>query len=203
MNKIIKTYDKIAKEYGKKYGQVSSYLVDYGKKFLKYLKGKKVLDLGCGPGRDSRYLSNQGLKVYSIDASQEMVREAKKRAPRAIVSQMDMRKLDFPEDYFNGVWANFSLLHLEKKELLKVLQDIYQVSKPEGLLFIGLKKGTKEQWEKEELDEKLKMFYSYYTKEELTQRVKDAGFEMISVKEIRHLYESDKKIIVLFARKQK
>lgn len=203
MSEIIKTYDKIAKEYGKRYGQVSSYLIDYSKEFLKHLKGKKVLDLGCGPGRDSKYLSDRGLTIYAIDASKEMVKEAKKIAPKALVSQMDMRKLDFPKNYFDGVWANFSLLHLKKKELPKVVSDIYQILKNEGILFIGLKEGTREQWEKEELDKNLRMFYSYYQKGELVDKVGEAGFKIISAKEIRHLYESDKKIIVLFARKPK
>ena len=201
MDEIIKTYDKIAKEYGKRYGQVSSYLIDYGKEFLKHLKGKRILDLGCGPGRDSKYLSDHGLEVYSIDASREMVKEAKKRAPKAKVSQMDMRKLDFPQKFFDGVWANFSLLHLKKEALPKILSDIHQILKKEGILFIGLKQGNKEQWEKEKLNKNLRMFYSYYQKDELTDRVKGAGFEIISAKEIKHLYESDKKIIVLFARK--
>lgn len=201
MNEIIKTYDKIAKEYGKRYGQISSYLVKYRKEFIKYLNGKKVLDLGCGPGRDSRFLGEQGLEIIAIDASKEMVEEARRRAPNAKVIQMDMRKIDFPKGSFDGVWANFSLLHLKKEELPKVLSDVHQILKKEGVLFIGLKKGNKEQWEKEELNKNLKMFYSYYQKDELSDRVTEAGFKIISVREIKHLYESDKKVIVLFAKK--
>ena len=143
------------------------------------------------------------MTVYAIDASCEMVKEAKKRAPKALVSQMDMRKLDFPKNYFDGVWANFSLLHLEKQELLKVLSDIYQILKNEGILFIGLKEGARERWEKEKLDKNLRMFYAYYQRDELANKVREAGFEIISAREIRHKYESDKKVIVLFARKSK
>lgn len=55
----------------------STVALDMGKlygPFLKHLRpGSKVLDAGCGSGRDSLFFKNQGFQVTAFDASKEMV----------------------------------------------------------------------------------------------------------------------------------
>ncbi|MBI2598308.1 MAG: class I SAM-dependent methyltransferase, partial [Candidatus Diapherotrites archaeon] len=65
----------------------------------------KILDIGCGPGRDAKYFSEQGLDVTGIDLTSNFVKMASKNVPNATFKHMDMRSLDFPEDTFDGIWG--------------------------------------------------------------------------------------------------
>ena len=87
----------------------------------------RILDAGCGSGRDSLYFKNQGLEVVAFDASIEMVK---------ISSQLldsPTRHLTFQDiafhDEFDGVWASASLLHTPYDELFSVMRRLHHVSK--------------------------------------------------------------------------
>ena len=71
----IETYDKIAEEYAKTWGDINL-IKKYADLFLRFLKGRKILDVGCGPGRDSEYFSERGLEVTGIDLSRNFLKIA-------------------------------------------------------------------------------------------------------------------------------
>jgi len=79
--------------------------------FIEMLSGKRVLDAGCGAGRDSAYLSEQGLEVIGIDMSEGMLEAAKQRA-KADFRYMDVRETKFQKNYFHGIWCYNTFLHL-------------------------------------------------------------------------------------------
>ena len=104
MKKTIETYDKYAKVYAERWFEkpVTKPLL---RKFAKYLKGKRILDVGCGPGHDSKWLHKHGYDVIGIDNSTGMLREARKRVPKVKFIKMDMRHLKFPKESFDGLWV--------------------------------------------------------------------------------------------------
>ncbi|MGH2509772.1 MAG: class I SAM-dependent methyltransferase, partial [Ktedonobacteraceae bacterium] len=81
-----------------------------------------ILDAGCGPGRDSLILAQQGFTVQAVDLSEAMLTEARQRClnrPHAELisfTQMDMRHLELPDASCAGVWVSASFLHIPKQE---------------------------------------------------------------------------------------
>lgn len=75
---IAKSYDKIAHEYTQAHGYGEHAALNSLKKFIKLLPGKaKVLDVGCGGGQDSKFLTESGYTVFGIDVSKDMIKLAK------------------------------------------------------------------------------------------------------------------------------
>lgn len=113
--KTIQTYEETAEGYYKTHFDINEIknITDF---FIQNLKGAKILDIGCGPGRDAKYFYEHDLKVIGIDLTSNFVKMASKNVPNAKFIQMDMRKLDFPENTFDGIWACASFPHIPKKE---------------------------------------------------------------------------------------
>lgn len=101
--------------------------------------GARVLDLGCGSGRDTVAFRAAGFDVVPVDGSEGMCRVAREN------TGSDVRLLDFADlDYgseFDGVWACASLLHLPEGEIPGVLAGIRRALVPGGVLHASFKKG--------------------------------------------------------------
>ncbi len=131
-------------------------------------KGGTVLDYGCGPGWSAGYFADQGLVSHAFDASGSMVELARKH-PKVKAWKSSFDTFSAPNTY-DGIWANFSLLHATRTEMPVLLQSIHEALTPRGKFCIGLKLG------KGELRDSLGRFYSYYEEEELRLLLKNAGF---------------------------
>ena len=88
----VDTYNKIAQEYDKEFGNDYSD-TPYVDKFLNYLEGKKVLDIGCGVGNLTKYIMDKGFNVEGIDLSKEMLNIAKQKFNDIKFCEMDMKKI--------------------------------------------------------------------------------------------------------------
>ena len=137
-------YDRYAKKYEKNTKNYTKYIENELQLFLENLKGKRILDLGSGPGRDSLYFKSGGFEPLCIDFSEKMVQLCKEKGLEAKV--MDIEKLDFPENSFDGVWAYTSLIHVSKKNIKRVIKKISGILKPHGILSIVMKEGKNEEF---------------------------------------------------------
>jgi ubiquinone/menaquinone biosynthesis C-methylase UbiE len=96
---------------------------------------------------------------------------------------MDMRNLEFPDNTFDGVWANGCIYHVPKVELGQVLKEVMRVLKRPGIFSFNAKAGTGEG-----LEDNPKSFaggprfYAYYTISEMKKRLKEAALEVIEAK---------------------
>lgn len=129
--------------------------------------GGHVLDLGCGPGQSAAEMARHGLKVTATDASAEMVALAAAReGVNAHVATFD----DIAgEALYDGIWANFSLLHAPREDMPRHLSAIARALKPGGRFHIGIKTGTGSK------RDPLGRLYTYYTEPELTGLLQGAG----------------------------
>jgi len=93
-----------------------------------------VLDLGCGPGQDSRYLRRRGFHVVGLDLTQPFLQVARRRSPKLPLVQADLEHLPFSPKTFDSIWAAASLIHLPKTTLKKVLRQVCALIRPSGLL---------------------------------------------------------------------
>lgn len=111
------------------------------KKFLNQLscKNGKILDLGCGSGRDSKFFKEMGFEVTAWDLSEELAKKASEYIGQEIIVK-DMRELNF-ENKFIGVWACASILHLPIKDIEEVFKKIFKALKEGGIFYSSFKYG--------------------------------------------------------------
>ena len=98
-----------------------------------------ILDFGCGAGRDTKYFLSRGYQVDAIDGSEQLCRIASEYTGIK-VRQMLFQELDEKEKY-DGIWACASILHLPKKQLHEVLENMYAALKSEGWIYTSFKYG--------------------------------------------------------------
>ena len=101
--------------------------------------GARVLDLGCGSGRDALAFMREGFDVTAVDGSEGMCRVASGYTGIR-VRCLDFMELDY-EGEFDGVWACASLLHLRPDELPTALSLIRRALVDGGVLCMSFKRG--------------------------------------------------------------
>lgn len=112
-------------------------------RFLKYIPvGGRILDAGCGSGRDALAFSQAGYAVSAFDAIPEMVEEARQRTGMK-VECTTFQKLDALRKY-DGVWASASLLHVPLIEMADVFLRLSWALTPSGTLYCSFKLGEGE-----------------------------------------------------------
>lgn len=111
--------------------------------FLKHLTpGGKLLDLGCGSGRDSAYFSALGFDVTAIDGSYELCKRVKENYG---IEALCMRFEDIAfQAEFDAIWACASLLHIKKTDISNVMEKVSAALKLGGILYASFKYGSDE-----------------------------------------------------------
>jgi SAM-dependent methyltransferase len=104
--------------------------------------GAHILDAGCGSGRDSRAFLERGYVVTAMDASEAMVELASQHLGRPVL-HMSFDQVRFRE-VFDGVWACASLLHVPKRSLPQVLEQLGKALKVGGVMYASFKFGEEE-----------------------------------------------------------
>lgn len=137
----IEFYNKNAEEFYN--GTVNADMSATCDKFLKYIKhGGRILDVGCGSGRDSLYFLKRGYEVVSVDASEKMVESSSLlTGQKTILMRFDEIRF---ENEFDGIWACASLLHVPKSDIEDILRKLVKGLKTEGILFASFKYGNNE-----------------------------------------------------------
>ena len=100
----------------------------------------RILDFGCGSGRDIRYFLNRGFQVDAIDGSSEMCRIAGE------YTGIPIRRMLFQElntvDTYDGIWACASILLLSKEELPDVFCRMAVALRKNGMIYASFKYGS-------------------------------------------------------------
>ena len=156
----------------------ATHLLDRPTRFASLLSpGSHILDLGCGPGRDIRIFSEGGHKPIGIELNPEFSEMARRQGD---VIQGDIRNISsiFTPSSFDGVWAQASLVHLEKSEIALVLDDLRDLLKPNGLLYACVPATGETGW----LDESDgRRWYTTWQEDSFEEAVKSAGFQVDDV----------------------
>ncbi|KWV93254.1 bifunctional 2-polyprenyl-6-hydroxyphenol methylase/3-demethylubiquinol 3-O-methyltransferase UbiG [Erythrobacter sp. YT30] len=105
-------------------------------------EGARVLELGCGAGRDAARIVERGFDLDATDGIPAMVAKAQERHDIK-VRLMRFDELDADAQY-DAVWAHACLLHCPRGELPDVLASIFRALKPEGWHYASFKLGSGE-----------------------------------------------------------
>lgn len=113
------------------------------KVFLELLpRDARILDFGCGSGRDTKYFLDCGYQVDAMDGSIELCRAASEYTG-IHVKQMLFQDLAEEEKY-DGIWACASILHVKKTELPDIIRKMSLATKENGIIYISFKYGDYE-----------------------------------------------------------
>ncbi|MFW2438039.1 MAG: class I SAM-dependent methyltransferase [Arenicellales bacterium] len=114
---------------------------------LSYIEGNapfKILDVGCGPGRDLKVFVELGHVAVGLEGADRFVDMAQAYSGCEVWYQ-DFLELDLPAKHFDGVFANASLFHVPSQELPQVLLAINATLRPEGVLFSSNPRGNNQE----------------------------------------------------------
>jgi len=104
----------------------------------------KILDFGCSPGRDLKTFAQLGHIAIGLEGAEHLAVMARAHSG-CEVWQQDFLKLELPENYFDGVFANAALFHVPSQELPRVLLELKGSLKPAGALFSSNPRGHNEE----------------------------------------------------------
>lgn len=179
-NIVEKGYDKIYRLYDEHrvrrgWSGVSDLLP-----FIRRLpKQGSVLDVGCGSGYVAAIFERRGFRVRGIDVSKNMLKLARKNAPKSRFRRMNMRRLDFPKNSFDGVVCLYSIFHVPRRFHLGILRSFRGVLKPKGLLAIHMGWGGYVGIEEDFLGSGTALYWSHYGKERNLELLAEAGFKVL------------------------
>lgn len=139
----------------------------------------RILDLGCGPGRDLKTFRELGHVPVGLDGVREFVEMARAYSGAEVWHQ-DMLRLALPEAHFDGIYANASLFHVPRAELPRVLGELRAALKPRGVLFASNPRGNDEEGWRGERGDRYGVAYCWETWRTCLQ---SAGFA-----ELEHYY---------------
>lgn len=160
-------------------GSVDADMSYWRERFLKYIPvGGRILDAGCGSGRDSKAFIENGFSVVAFDASHEMCRLATDYLGQT-VWQMRFDEISF-EDEFDGVWACASLLHVSDDEMDSVIARLRDGLAYGGTLYASFKCGEEPASDEDATTTaRGGRTFTNYTLEGLRKLFENAGFTIL------------------------
>lgn len=172
------TYDAVAADFAQKTAEPWAFILERMKAFIGHLTNDHpVLDLGSGPGRDSLLLAQRGLRVVSIDIAAGMLAAGN----LAAAVQADMQSIPTRGSSFAGVWCQAALLHVPRRDVPCVLDEVRRVVVPSGLLHLCTAEGVGEGWEPYPGIPERKRWFVNHKEEGLVQELEARGFLVLEV----------------------
>lgn len=136
----------------------------------------RILDFGCGPGRDVAAFKALGHEPTGLDGTAAFCEMARAHSGCPVLQQ-DFLALDLPSAHFHGVFANATLFHVPSQELPRVLGDLREALQPRGILFSSNPRGKNDEgWN----GERYGAYHDYATWKQIVEAV---GFS-----EVHHYY---------------
>jgi cyclopropane fatty-acyl-phospholipid synthase-like methyltransferase len=103
-------------------------------------KNSKLLEIGCGSGRDATLMVKNNFDVTAVDGSKNMIKVAKKFHPELsekLFHKILPNELDFDKK-FDGIYSIATLMHLSKKDLEKTISKIYNLLNQNGKFLMSV-----------------------------------------------------------------
>jgi SAM-dependent methyltransferase len=146
----VRAYDTSAADYGIRTQDLPAGMRAAITAFASALRpGARVLEIGSGSGRDALVLEQAGVSVRRTDitpAFVDLMREGGYDADVVDPLVDDLADPLAPDTAYAGVWANASLLHVDREDLSRVLSRLADATEDGGLLFVSVKEGDGEDW---------------------------------------------------------
>jgi trans-aconitate methyltransferase len=176
----VAVYDSIANAYSKSFAAPTEHLDVFARAVASTTPHGRVLDIGCGPGKDTAYLARKGFRATGIDASTGMIAAARRRYTKQQFRRADMRKLRLTPNSVDGIVLSFCLIHLTKREVSPLLDKVSNALRPGGHVFIAIQAGRSAQrMVRELLPPGGKVFLNIMSRRELDSLLRAAGLDIV------------------------
>lgn len=133
-NRTIEFYDKNAEDFCIKHDSVR--LDPFHKAVRENISvGSRIIEIGCGSGRDAARSLADGYDIYALDGSKGLLAQIPRFHPELkdrLLFGILPCKLDFAEGYFDGFYSVACLMHLYEKELPEALKELNRITKRGG-----------------------------------------------------------------------
>ncbi|MDR2571421.1 MAG: class I SAM-dependent methyltransferase [Oscillospiraceae bacterium] len=183
----IKKYYNIEAELRNSKSEKTDWKVQVRGKFCALIKKenkKTLLELGAGAGYDSQFFINNGLEVVAIDLSNEMVKNCREKSIEAY--ELDYYNLTSLDRVFDCIYAINTLLHVPRKDMCHVLNEINLILEKDGLFYMGLYGGqdTEDEFVKSDVSDVPRFFAFHsedYLKTTLTNYFEILDYEKLDI----------------------
>ncbi|NHJ41405.1 MAG: methyltransferase domain-containing protein [Asgard group archaeon] len=197
---VRKGYDKVAEEYlalRNEDLEEMSFLPE----FCSYIpKEGRVLDAGCGGGLPfTKYLSEY-FEVIGVDISDKQIKLAKKNVPKATFYCQDMTDLNFPDNYFDGLLAYYSIIHVPRQEQQDLFKNFYRILKTNGVALFSLHSNDDPESIYDDFFGE-KMYWSGFDTETNLKILQEIGFKIIWKKLVNDSLSEDYKHLFVLLKK--
>ena len=128
------------------FGEGPTKLAKIAEKLFQENNSQKILEVGCGQGRDAIYFSQLGFDVHAFDISANAIKSLSSVKGRMNLNKLNvfehnvLEPLDFPEEYFDFIYSNLALQFFDLKNLSKILKNISNVMKKNSSFLLSTKK---------------------------------------------------------------
>lgn len=171
------TYDSVSAEYHQRTQSLWPALIPHLDRFAAGLgAGARVVDVGCGPGRDTRALRERGLTVFGFDLSIGQLTVD----GLAGVAVADMRTLPINTGAVDGLWCQAAFLHVPRDDAPRTLVEFHRSLRPGGALFLCTAEGDKEGWETKRYGEDHPRWFVYHRAPALATMLERTGFDVVA-----------------------
>ena len=108
-----------------------------------FIVGGKCADIGCGIGRDTSWLANQGFKVVGIDPSIGMLQQARSLFPSIEFTQDSLPFLSTQgDDLYDNVLCSAVIMHLPRSRITDAARNLVRIMRPGGVIILSYR-GTR------------------------------------------------------------
>ncbi|MGJ5890407.1 class I SAM-dependent DNA methyltransferase [Streptomyces niveiscabiei] len=153
--------------------------------------GRKVADLGCGPGRSTGRLAGLGLDISGLDLSESMLAVARRENPGIRFEQGSMFDLPFPDGSLDGVMCWYSSIHTPSPELPRLFQGFHRALAPGGHLLLAFQVGDEPRHYDQPWGHPVAIDFLRRRPEFMEGLLKETGFTMLS-RTVREPIEEEK-----------
>ncbi|MBU0899144.1 MAG: class I SAM-dependent methyltransferase [Nanoarchaeota archaeon] len=179
MKPVKDIYKNIAKKYTETYSDKEYPTDKYVDQFVSMMpKEARILDAGCGDASYTDIFLSKGFSVEGIDISEEMIKIARKKFPKANFKIGDLRKVNLKEKIYDGILCMQGTCHIAKKYHDHILKEFYKGLKEDGILFLTVQEGEGEgltYWPLAGTE----IFTSHYQLDEIKEKLTSIGFNII------------------------
>jgi len=142
-----------------------------------FKKGSRILELGCGSGRDAAFLREHQLDITALDGSESMIQRAQEHHPEiSFLHHVLPEPLPFEDRWFEGACAIAVLMHLDRNSLCQVLKELHRVLKHNAPFLCSVPL-AREDINPQGMDQKGR-FFLVLSQEEWQDHLEDAGFSL-------------------------
>jgi SAM-dependent methyltransferase len=141
--------------------------------------GGRVLDLGCGAGRDLAPLAGSGARVTGIDIAMPMLALARRRHPDLVCG--DLTRLPLRDAVADAVWCVAAWVHIGRRDLPQAVAELARVLRPGGVAVIGVQRGSGEAFELDPYIGQAERLMVRYEEHEIHEALQAAGLRPLTL----------------------